>query len=370
VPVTSAAQRFGDLPRTTALFALVTLVLLSGCRRAEEAPVAEVRPVRVLTIEKRSIGDTVTLTGSVQAQTEINKSFRIDGRMVERNVEVGDRVKPGQVLARLDPLNEESSLQSARAQLGAAQAQAAEARNSHARLRDLLKEDAVSRASFEQAESMLKVAQSQVESAQSLVTLAQNRLSYTRLVSDVSGIVTARGPEPGEVVQAGRMIVQVAREGARDAVFDVPAQVKNSAPSSPDITVSLVSDPAVTAQGQVREVSPRADPVTGTFSVRVRLLNPPAAMRLGSTVNGRMKLDAAPAIEIPATALNRSGKSASVWVVDPKAGTVSARAIEVRAYDAARVQVTSGLAPGDVVVTAGVQALRPGQKVRMLEAAQ
>lgn len=353
------------------LLAFAALVLLAACKRAEEAPATEIRPVRVTTIQKRAIGDTVSLTGTVQAQTEINQSFRIDGRLIERNVQIGDRVKPGQLLARLDPPNEESSLQSARAQLAAAQAQSLEARNNHRRLRDLLREDAVSRASFEQAEALLKVAQSQVDAAQSLVTLAQNRLNYTRLVSDVSGIVTARGPEPGEMVQAGRMIVQVAREGARDAVFDVPAQLKNSASSpEPEITVSLVSDPGVTAKGQVREVSPRADPVTGTFSVRVRLINAPAAMRLGATVNGRMKLDSTPAIDIPASALNRSGKSASVWVVDPKAGTVSAREIVVRAYDASRVQVTSGLVPGDVVVTAGVQALRPGQQVRMLEAAQ
>lgn len=370
MPVKLASQDLGRLPRTTTLLALAALVLLSACKRGEEAPVAEIRPVRVIKIETRVAGDTVSLTGNVQAQTEINQSFRIDGRLIERNVEVGDTVKPGQLLARLDPLNEETALQSARAQLAAAQAQNVEARTNQGRLRDLLKENAVSRASFDQADALFKVTQSQVETAQSQVTLAQNRVNYTRLNASVSGVVTARGPEPGEVVQAGRMIVQVAREGARDAVFDVPAAVKNSAPSNPSITVSLTSDPSITAAGQVREVSPRADPVTGTFSVRVRLVNPPAAMRLGSTVTGRMKLETAPAIDIPASALNRSGKAASVWVVDPKTGIVSARPIEVRAFDAARVQVTSGLSPGDIVVTAGVQALRPGQQVRMLEAAQ
>ena len=370
MPVNTAAPHRSFWPRTTTLVALATLVVLSACRRAEEAPPAEVRPVRVMKIETRSIGDTVTLTGNVQAQTEINQSFRIDGRLIERNVDIGDRVKPGQLLARLDPLNEETALQSARAQLAAAQAQNVEARTNHGRLRDLLKENAVSRASFDQADALLKVTQSQVETAQSQVTLAQNRLGYTRLYADVAGVVTARGPEAGEVVQAGRMVVQLAREGARDAVFDVPAQVKDSAPSNPDVQVSLTSDPSVSVAGQVREVSPRADPVTGTFSVRVRLINPPAAMRLGSTVTGRMKLDTAPAIDIPASALNRSGSSASVWVVDPKTGTIAARPIEVRAYDAARIQVTSGLSPGDLVVTAGVQALRPGQKVRILEAAQ
>jgi RND family efflux transporter MFP subunit len=163
------------------------------------------------------------------------------------------------------------------------------------------------------------------------------------------------------------MIIQVAREGGRDAVFDVPGQVKDSAPKNPEITVALVDDPKVTAAGRVREVSPRADPVTGTFAVRVRLIDPPPAMRLGSTVNGRMKLDAVPAIEVPATALVRADGKTAVWVFDKPSGTVSMRNIAIGTADSRTVRVTSGLNPGDVVVTAGVQALRPGQKVRLLE---
>ena len=124
-------------------------------------------------------------------------------------------------------------------------------------------------------------------------------------------------------------------------------------------------DLAAAMPGKVREVSPRADPVTGTFAVRVRLVDPPPAMRLGSTVTGRMTLDAAPAIEIPAAALVRSNGKTAVWIVDPAAKTVSLREIGVGASDASAVQVASGLAAGDIVVTAGVQALRPGQKVRL-----
>jgi len=177
-------------------------------------------------------------------------------------------------------------------------------------------------------------------------------------------------------------VVQVAREGARDAVFDVPAQIKDSAPLDPqivvspgrpagsarDLNVALAMDPQVTALGRVREVSPRADPVTGTFAVRVRLIDPPPAMRLGSTVTGRMKLDGPPAIEVPATALVRADGKTAVWVVDKASGTVSLRTIELGNADANSVQVAAGLKAGDVVVTAGVQALRPGQKVRLLEA--
>jgi RND family efflux transporter MFP subunit len=370
VSLNIAAWRMSGSSRAFALLPLAALVLLSACRRADEPPVPEVRPVRVVTVAKGMAGDMVTLIGTVQAQTEINLSFRIDGRLLERNVNVGDTVRPGQLVARLDSQNEESSLQSARAQLAAARAQLVEARNNYARMKDLVAENAVSRATYESAEALQKTAESQVESVGSQVTLAENRLSYTRLVSDIAGVVTSQAAEPGEVVGAGRPIVQVAREGARDAAFDVPARVKDSMPANADLTVVLTSDPKVTATGVVREVSPRADPVTGTFRVKFRLINPPAAMRLGTTVTGRMKMAAAPAIEVPPSAVFRSDRQSAVWVVDPKTGVVATRNIEIRSSDPNRVEVASGLNPGDVVVTAGIQALRPGQRVRLLETKQ
>lgn len=382
----SVFERAGRLARRALLcLALPLAAWLAGCAREVEAPPPEIRPVRTVTVAPRAADNTVALTGTVQAQNEINLSFRIDGRMVERTVEIGDMVRPGQLIARLDPQNEESSLQSVRAQLAGANAQRVEARSNFERMRDLVAEDAVSRAQYEQARALLESAEAQVRALEGQVALAQNRLGYTRLVSDVAGVVTARGPEPGEIVGAGRMVVQVAREGARDAVFDVPAQIKDLAPLDPkivvtpgkggpvagggsrELNVALVMDPKVMAIGRVREVSPRADPVTGTFAVRVRLIDPPPAMRLGSTVTGRMKLDGAPAIRVPATALVRADGRSAVWVVDKATGTVALRNVELGAADADSVQVAAGLQPGDVVVTAGVQALRPGQKVRMLE---
>ena len=366
VPATLAAQRLVSRPKVAVFVALGALIMLSACKRADEVAAPEIRPVRVTTIESRATNGVVSLTGTVQAQTEINLAFRIDGRLIERAVDIGDTVKPGQLIARLDSQNEETSVQSARAQLAAARAQLVEARNNHARMRDLVAEAAVSRATFDQAVALLKTAESQVESVQAQLTLAQNRLSYTRLESDVAGVVTARGPEPGEVVSAGRMIVQVAREGARDAVFGVPAQIKDIAPKNPEIRVVLTSDPSISAIGRVREVSPRADAVTGTFTVRVRLIDPPAAMRLGSTVTGSLKLDATNAIEIPTSALMRSDGTAGVWIVDPQTMTVSLRRVEVQSQDTANVRIRAGLKDGDLVVTAGVQALHPGQKVRLL----
>jgi len=349
-----------------ALVAFATLTVLSACNRSEEAPPAEIRPVRTITIEQRASGDTVALTGTVQAETEVNLSFRIDGRLIERDVNVGDTLRQGQLVARLDPQNEESALQAARAQLTAARARLVEARSNYERMRDLVAENAVSRATFEQAEAFQKTAESQVEASQSQVSLAENRLSYTRLVADVAGVVTAQGAEPGEVVGPGRMIVQVARDGARDAVFDLPARGKDSTSLNTVVNVSLTADPKVTATAVVREIAPRADPLTGTFRIRARINNAPAAMRLGTTVTGRMKLAAAEVIEIPPSAVVRLDRQAAVWVVDAKTGTVAMRNIEIRSSDPNRVEVAAGLNPGDVIVTAGVQALRPGQKVTLL----
>ncbi len=357
--------------RSCALFlaALVAVPFMAACNRAEEAKAPEIRPVRALTVAKALAGDVVTLNGTVQAQTEINQAFRISGRLVERSVNIGDTIRAGQPIARLDSQNEETSLVAARAQLDAARARQAEAQSMYVRMRDLVAERAVSKAQFESAETSAQAAASAVQSATSQVTLAQTRVDDTRLTANVGGVVTAQGAEPGEVVGAGQMIIQVARDGGRDAVFDIPPRAKGNLSLNAPISVVLTADPKVAAGAVVREISPRADPVTGTFRIRAKLSNPPAEMRLGSTITGRLRLAAAEVIEIPPSAVVRTDRQAAVWVVDAKTGTVSSRPIEIRSSDPNRVEVASGLNPGDVVVTAGVQALRPGQKVSLLKAA-
>jgi membrane fusion protein, multidrug efflux system len=347
--------------------ALVLLAALSGCDEAAPPPAPEIRPVRVITVEQRGGGDTVTLTGTVAPETEVNLAFRIDGRMVERRVNVGDRVRAGQIVARLDRTNEENNLRAARAELTAARARVTEARNNYARQRDLLQSGFTTRVRYDEAVRTLRSAESAADAAQAQVNIAETRVGYTELRADAAGTVTARGAEPGEVVAPGRMIVQIARAGGRDAVFDVPPTLKDQAPGRPVIEVSLTMDPTVRAAGRVREVSPRADPVTGTFRVWVGLENPPAAMRLGSTVTGRMEISGSAGILLPASALTRAQSEPAVWLVDPANQTVALRTVEVLRFDPATVLVGQGLVPGDVVVTAGVQALRPGQKVRLLE---
>jgi RND family efflux transporter MFP subunit len=347
------------------LVACAALVLLSGCDSSEEPTVAEVRPVRVITVEKQDGGSTVSLTGTVQAQTEANLGFRIDGRMIERLVNIGDTVTAGQVIARLDPQNEENAVRAARANVAAAAGRAAETRADYDRQRQLLAGGWVAQARYDRAAQERQTAESQLDAAHAQLSVAEDRLSYTELIADADGTVTARGAEAGEVVRAGQMIVQVARQDGRDAVFDVPPQIKDQAPANPVIQVTLTMEPAVTATGRVREVSPRADPATGTFQVRVGLADPPAQMRLGATVTGRMNISRDGGITVPASALTGSESQPAVWIVKPDDMTVELRPVEIARFDQARIVIASGVEPGETVVTAGVQALRPGQKVRL-----
>jgi RND family efflux transporter MFP subunit len=346
---------------------LIASFLLAACDRDTEAPAPEPRPVRTVTVVKREIGETVAFTGRVEAENESRLAFRIGGRMIERSVNVGDRVEPDQVVAKLDPQDELNALRAAQAAVAAAQAQLVEASSNFERQKFLLARDVASRAQFERAEQTLETARAQLDTAQAQLKMAEDQVSRTELRADAAGVVTAAIAESGEVVQAGQMIIRVARQDGRDAVFNVPGQVLRTAPSDPLIAVSLTDDPAVKATGRVREVSPQADPVTRTFEVKVGLSDAPAAMRLGSTVVGRMQLDATPTIELPATALTEFDRASAVWVVNPKTLTVSPRKVEVLRHNPASVAIAAGLEPGEIVVTAGTQALHPGQKARLLE---
>jgi RND family efflux transporter MFP subunit len=351
---------------TPAILAALTLFAASGCSPQTDTAAPQSRPVRTVTVEQRAAGATITLTGRIEAEDEVALAFRISGRVLENDRKLGDRIEAGQVVARLESQNERNALRAAQANLIASQGQLTQARNHFERQDTLLKQGWTTRANHDQAKQALQTAESQVDAAEAQVKTAYDQVSFTELKADAPGVVTAVGPGAGEVVQVGQMIVRVARRAGRDAVFDVPAQVLRTAPSDPRITVSLTDDPKVTTTGRVREVAPQADPVTRTFAVKVGLNDPPAAMLLGATVTGRMEGDSVPVIDIPATALTKFNSQPAVWIVDPSKRTVSIRNVDVLRYDPARVAVSGGLTTGEVIVTAGVQALHPGQKVRLL----
>jgi RND family efflux transporter MFP subunit len=349
------------------LWTALIVAAVTGCDKPAP-PTQQARPVRTVTVQRGAEGETISLTGHVRAKDQANLAFRLDGRMIERPVNVGDVLTAGQVVARLDPQIQQNALRSAQGNLSSLEAQLIDARLDFGRQQELVKDGWTPRAKFDTARQKLETIQAQVDSAQAQVRIAEEQLNYTVLSADAPGAVTAKGAEPGEVVHAGQMIVQVARKGGRDAVFDVPEQLMRTGPRDPLVQIALTNDPTIRATGRVREVAPQADATTRTFQVKVGIIDPPQGMELGSTVTGSLKLSAPPGVEIPASALTEANGHAAVWVVDPRSKTVSLREVDVLRYDPATVVISQGLETGDLVVTAGVQTLRPGQKVQLLGA--
>jgi RND family efflux transporter MFP subunit len=350
--------------------ALILALGLSACGRRDDDEAQTPRPVRVVTIEKGKFGEIVELTGSIQPEREVALSFRIGGRIIERFVGAGDVVEAGQLLARLDPQNEQNGLRSAQARLTAAQGRLREARNNFAREQALLARRYTTKTRFDQAQTAVETAQSDIEDATAQLKIAQDRLSDTELKTNDAGTIVARSAETGEVVQSSQVIFRLARKGGWDAVFDVPARVLNIAPRDAQVELSLTDDPSVTAMGRIRQVDPAADPNTRTFRVRVTILSPPQPMRLGASIRGRIRLDPSAGIAIPPSALTEADGKSAVWIVEPQTMTVSLHNIVVSRFTSDAVFVSEGLKAEDVIVTAGVQALHPRQKVRLLGARQ
>lgn len=370
--MTHATQRRMAGPPSVAL--LLLAAALGGCheaKRHDEGTAPMVRPVRTLTVDPVTFRMAGTVTGTIEARADADLGFRIAGKLVQRGVDVGDRVSAGAVLARLDDQDQRNALRTAEANLAAAQAEQLQARNEELRKRQLLANGNTSQALYDAALLSMRTAEAKVVAADAALQSARDRVGYTELQADRNGVVTATGAEPGQVVEAGAMVVRVAQPEEREAVFNIAEAGIRGAPKEPVIEVALAGAPDVAAPGRVREVSPQADPVTRTHTVRIALENPPDALRLGATVTGRLKQPPAPVVELPASAVFEDGGRVFVWLADPKAQAVHRREIAVQTREAERpVTVTSGLSRGDVVVTAGVRSLSEGQRVRLNQETQ
>lgn len=335
-----------------------------GGHHADAAPV--IRPVRTITVEPVTFRMGGSATGTIEARADADLGFRIAGKLVERKADVGSLVKAGDVLARLDDQDQRNALRTAEANLASAQADQVQARNEEYRKRELLANGNAPQAQYDAALLAMRTADAKVVATQAALQSARDRVGYTELRADRDGVVTTIGAEPGQVVEAGQMVVRVAQPEEREAVFNVAETGIRAAPKDPVIEVALAGAPDIAAVGRVREISPQADPVTRTHTVRIALDNPPDALRLGATVIGRLKQPPAPVVELPGTALFEEGGRSFVWVVDPKAQTVRRQPVVIRARESdGPVIVTEGLTRGDVVVTAGVHSLSEGQRVRL-----
>jgi RND family efflux transporter MFP subunit len=350
-----------------AVGALVLMLAVSACNKEEKAATATaVRPVRTVTVAYQDTGDTLSLTGEIQPRYQADIGFRVDGKILQRPVDVGTEVKKGDLIARLDPQQYRQDLEVAKSEVAAAKAEVTRSQAQEARQGELLKNGHTTRVKHDQALKAFRTAEAQLDAARAKQVQASENLGYTELKADTDGVITAVGADAGQVVGAGHMVVRLAQPGEREAVFNVAEAAFKTAPKNPTVTVHLVSNPDIKATGTVRYVSPQADPATRTYTVRVSLPDAPPQMRLGANVVGTVTLAQTRAATIPGSAIFQKDGKAAVWLVE-KDDTVQLKPISVDRYQGDSVVVGSGLAEGDRVVTGGVQKLLPGQKVSLLE---
>jgi membrane fusion protein, multidrug efflux system len=348
----------------TRFFVVASAIALAvaGCKQEANAP-DPVRPVLSAVLRPAASDSTVAI-GTVQPRYETNLGFRVLGRVVARPVSVGDLVAEGQTVAAIDPTALELAVRSAKADLSKAEALLENAVGTEERKRILIKTDATTKQTLDDAEQVRAGAQASSARARANLTKAVEQLGYAEVKADFAGVVTAVSAEVGQVVSPGQSVVTVARPDVREAVVDIGADFPAPLTVGLPFTVSLQLLPAVHVHGRIREIEPQADSVTRMRRVRIALNDPPESFRLGSTITARLSNDHSSALRVPASAVLKEGAETFVWIVDVPTSTVSLQKVDLF-EDEGGIRVTGGLSIGARIATAGIHSLKQGQQVRI-----
>ncbi|MYM72043.1 efflux RND transporter periplasmic adaptor subunit [Duganella sp. FT109W] len=346
------------------LVATSALVLLGACSKHEEKT-EDIRPVRAMLLASSDVDVNAEFSGEVRARIESRLGFRVGGKIVNRKVDVGTLVKKGQVLMQLDPQDLQLSQAQALANLRAAETNRDLAKADLKRYQELVSKSFVSQSVLDAKDSTFKAAQANVEASQAAYRGQSNQAAYAALVSDVDGVVTEVDAEIGQVVAAGTPVVRVAKSGEKEIVIGLPEDKVEVLRRVADVQVRLWADPKNTVPGKIREISPVADPSTRTYTVKVSIPDSLAEAKLGMTAVVQFASKTpTPQIKVPLTALFHEKSQTSVWLVEQ--GAVKLVPVTIGGVAGNDIVLASGVKPGQTVVTAGVNLLKPGQKVTIL----
>lgn len=338
---------------------------LSGCNEKKEETAEVIRPVKVVEIAQADTTRKLDYSGSVKARTDMNLGFRVSGKIVERKVDIGEKVKPGDVLARIDPTDYLLAVRRSQADVDSAEKQVQTTELARDRAQKLFDKNVGSKSQLEQAELSYDQASSTRDSAVSALAEAKNQVAYSDLTSDMNGIVTTINADVGQVVSSGTPVITVAVDGEKEVLIAVPEMDIAQFKVGKGVKARFWSDDALVLDGKVREVAGSADAQSRTFAVRVSLPNDPRVL-LGMTATIEAQADnTQPYVSIPLSALAQKNGQQIVWLVDRGAGTVHSRAVKVADFADDGVRVADGLKTGDVVVAAGTQFMTENMKVKL-----
>lgn len=355
------------------LIFLLLAGFLQACEKPIEPPLPP-RPALVTVVGKTAIDKAMVLVGEVKSRYESNQGFRIKGKIIERKVDVGSFVKKGQILARLDATDMNLNAQAAAADVRAAEANYALAETEVERQRKLVEKKFISQSALDVKEAELKTAAARVQQAKAQAAASGNQSRYTALVADRDGVVTQIRAEPGQVVDAGELVAQVADTKQIEVLVSVPesrmAKLKTGDKVAIKLWASQATNPEKAYEGRVREIAPAASSATRAFDVRVAFMTVDDAVKLGMTAGVKFADTASSNMMIPISALTQVNGNSTVWVID-KNGVAMPRTVTTGQFTEDGVPISSGLQAGEMVAIAGVHTLIKGQKVQpKVEAAQ
>ncbi|MEO8171312.1 MAG: efflux RND transporter periplasmic adaptor subunit [Oxalobacteraceae bacterium] len=345
---------------------LALLASVSGCSKPVPK-VAQIRPVRVIKLGAQQAETVAEFSGDVRARVESQLGFRVGGKITARKVDVGTVVKRGQVLMQLDPQDLQLLQAQAQAALQTAQSNRDLAHADLSRYQELRSKNFVSPAVLDAKQTAYKSAESIVAQARAALKGQSNQTGYAALVSDVDGVVTAVDAELGQVVAAGTPVLRVAQAGEKEVVVGIPEDKVANLRAITDVRVRIWANPQAVLQGKLRELSPVADPVTRTYTAKITILNAPAEVRLGMTAYVSFVAKTPDAMfAVPLTALLQDKAATAVWLVEN--GAVRLVPVQIGGTSGDDVLLASGVNAGQTIVTAGVNLLKAGQKVKILGA--
>lgn len=342
----------------------ILFMMVSGCR---DKPLREVVERPVLFVEMVNAQQQVhgRFAGSIQPRYEVALGFRVAGRIATRQVEIGDRVRRGDLLATLEPSAQQNQLRARQAELNKVRATRQQLGDEQRRYQQLIARGVGAQARLDQLSSDVQTQSAVLSQALNALQQANDQVSYTRLLAEFDGVVTDWQGEVGQVVATGHPVVSLARPESREAVVDLPLELIAALDGSTHIQVVSQLNPQALVVAHVRQLSPQIDPATRTQRVRLTLASVPDSFRLGSTVTVDISSATESSRELPGSAVLERDGQMQVWVIDPQSATLSARNVTIVARQGSTVRVKGELRDGDKVVIAGVNGLKPGQKIRM-----
>ncbi|HEY0287344.1 MAG TPA: efflux RND transporter periplasmic adaptor subunit [Pseudomonas sp.] len=339
--------------------------LLSACGK-DEPPPEPVRPVLFVEVQSQSEQTLGRFAGNIASRYESTLGFRVPGRIAQRIVDVGSEVKKGDLLAVLDPTDQQNQVRSTQGELARVEAQLINAQANARRQQELFDRGVGAQAALDIAVTDLKTTQSSYDQAKASLQQAKDQLSYSELRTDHDAVVTQWKVEAGQVVSAGEQVVTLARPEIKEAVIDLPATLVDQLPPGAVFQVASQLEPNISTTATIRELEPQAERTTRTRRARLTLADTPAAFRLGTAISVTVSSAIEPRIELPANALQEANGKTQIWIIDMHNQTVSPRQVEVVSRANDRVLLQPGaVKSGERVVTAGVNSLKPGQKVKV-----